>query len=175
MVGRGQGEAVGQELETLAGYWVAVADAAQRGRGGRGRFERGQDDRLVRTHACALVHRMRVAALKQNVLFCPRDEEGGARREPVEPLEIEVSAVHGVVGAGLDIDAVERMDIVQLAVGIMDKRWDIPAFVHASSSTPPSTTPNSSAKFKSRQEKTTPNHRQNNHLQKAASSLVGQQ
>ncbi len=122
---RGQREVVGEELESLAGYWVAIADAAQRVRVGRSRGKRGQDDRLIRTYPCALVGRMRIPALQQNVLFRPRDEERGAEREAIEPLEIEVAAVHDIVGSGLDLDPVEGMDIVQFSVGNMQKSRDI--------------------------------------------------
>ena len=44
---------------------------------------------------------------------------------PVKPLEIDVGAVHHIVGPGLDVDPVERMDIVHLAIGNMDECWDI--------------------------------------------------
>jgi hypothetical protein len=54
-------------------------------------------------------------------------------------------------------------------------RKDGAALVHAPSSTPPRIPRNPSAKFKSRQEKMTPNPRTNNQLQEAAGSLVGQQ
>ena len=55
---RGQDEVVGQELQLPAGFGVAVADAAQLVRIRRSRLERGQDDRLIRTDARTLVHRM---------------------------------------------------------------------------------------------------------------------
>ena len=44
--------------------------------------------------------------MEQDVLLVPCDEEGGAKREPVEPLEIDISAVHDIEGSGLGFDPV---------------------------------------------------------------------
>ena len=73
----------------------------------------------------ALVHRMRVAALEQDVGFGAHDEEGRAEREHVEALEIDVAAVHDVERAGLGQDLVEDVDVVHFAVGNADKRGDV--------------------------------------------------
>ena len=71
---------------------------------------------MIGAHAGGLVHRMRVAALEQNVGLGADDEEGRAEREDVEALEIHVAAVHDVERAGLRQNLVEDVDIVHFAV-----------------------------------------------------------
>ena len=54
---------VGQELESLPGFHIEVADSAQGiGIGFRG-FDRCQNDGVIRSHACSFVHRVGVAPL----------------------------------------------------------------------------------------------------------------
>jgi len=60
---------VGQELESLLRFDIEITDSAQGiGIGFRG-IDRGQNDGVIGSHACALVHRMRVAPLQQDILF----------------------------------------------------------------------------------------------------------
>src|ERR1700679_791612 len=68
---------------------------------------------------------MRVAALEQNVGFCPHDEESCAEGEDVEALEIHIAAIDDVECTGLRQNLVEDFDIVYFAVGNADKRGDI--------------------------------------------------
>jgi hypothetical protein len=71
---------------------------------------------MIGAHAGGLVHRMRVAALDQDVGFCAHDEECRVERELIETLEIDVAAVHDVEGASLDEDLVENIDVMHFAV-----------------------------------------------------------
>ncbi len=72
----GQHEVVGQKHQSLASDGIEVTHAAQRFRICRGRSDGGQNDGLVRAHARAFVHRMRIAALEQHVLLGAHHEEG---------------------------------------------------------------------------------------------------
>jgi hypothetical protein len=65
----GQGEVVGQKHQSLAGDGIEVAHTAQSIWIRRRRSDGCQDDGLVRVHSGAFVHRMRVAAFEQYVLF----------------------------------------------------------------------------------------------------------
>ena len=47
----------------------------------------------------------------------------------VQPLEVEIAAIHHVEGAGLDEQHVEHVDVVQLAVGDVDEGGDAAAQV----------------------------------------------
>ena len=80
---------------------------------------------MIGTDAGGLVHRMRVAALEQDVGFGADHEEGRAESEDVEALEIDVAAIHDVERAGLRQNLVEHVDVVHFAVCNADKRWDI--------------------------------------------------
>ena len=53
------------------------------------------------------------------------DKEGRAECEDAETFEIDVAAVHDVECSGLRHDLVEDVDVMHLAVGNADKRWDI--------------------------------------------------
>ena len=106
---RGKGEVVGQKLQLLAGFGIAIGDAAQLLWVRRGRLERGKNHRLIRVHARASVYRARGAAFVHDVAFAARHEEGRAERELVESLKIDIGAVIDIVGSGLGFDPVERM------------------------------------------------------------------
>ncbi len=80
---------------------------------------------MIGSNASGLVHRMRVAALEQDVGFGADDEEGRAEREDVEALEIHVAAVHDVERPGLRQDLVEDVDVMHFAIGNADKCGDI--------------------------------------------------
>ena len=56
-------------------------------------------------------------------------KEAGGLMEAVEPLEVEVAAIHHVEGARLGNEHVEDVDIVQFAVGDVDEARDSAAQV----------------------------------------------
>src|SRR5438093_11760243 len=94
----GEHKIVGQELQPLVGLRVEVTYAPQCIGIHRDRFEGGQNHRLIRAHARALVHGMRVASLEQHVRLGAHDKEGRAERKDEEPLKIDVAPVHHVEG-----------------------------------------------------------------------------
>src|SRR5271165_538464 len=118
---RRKSEVAGQKFQPLAGFQVAVCDAAQRVWIGRGRSARGQNHRVVRDYTRALVHRMRVTPLQAEIGFAARDKERGVERKAMEPFKIDVAAIHYVEGAGLDGQFVEDIDVMHLAVGDADE------------------------------------------------------
>ena len=82
---------------------------------------------MIGSQAAGFVHRTRIAALEQEVLFGAHDEKCGAEREEKETLEIDVAAIHHVEGARLGQNFVEDVDVVHFAFGNADKRGDAAA------------------------------------------------
>jgi hypothetical protein len=71
---------------------------------------------VIGTDAGRLVHQVRVTAREHHVGFRAHHQEGGAEREGVETLEIDVAAVHDIERASFGIDLVEDVDVVHFAV-----------------------------------------------------------
>src|SRR6266852_3972166 len=51
---------------------------------------------------------MGIATLQQDVLLGAGDKECGGERQPIQPLEVEIPAIHHVKGAGLRRDRSRR-------------------------------------------------------------------
>src|SRR5437016_9703517 len=83
---------VGEKLEPLSGFEIEIAHAPQRIRVRFDGVDGGQDDRVIGSNSGALVHRVGVAALQQNVGFGAHDEKGRAEREDVETMVVESKA-----------------------------------------------------------------------------------
>jgi len=81
MVSAGRVKVVGQKLQPLAGFGIAIGDAAQFLWVRRGRLVRGKNYCLIRVHARALVYRVGGAAFEQDVAFAARHEEGKAAEQ----------------------------------------------------------------------------------------------
>ena len=125
----GQGKVVGEEIERLVCLWVAVFDASQWLWVVGGGADTGQDNGLVTEQAGGFIDRSRVTAAVAGIGLGPDNEEGGGDSQGEQALEIEVGAVHDVAGTRLGDEQVEDVDIVQFAVGEMDKGGDIAAQV----------------------------------------------
>ena len=67
---------------------------------------------LVAEQSRAAIDRARIHALEFEVGFGASDKEAGGLMEAVEPLEVEVAAIHHVEGARLGNQHVEDVDIV---------------------------------------------------------------
>ena len=89
----GQYEVVSQEFEPLVCLRIEVVNTPQCIRIDFRRLNGGEDHRVIGSQACECIHWMRIAALKNNILFCTHDEECGTKREDEEPFEIDVAAV----------------------------------------------------------------------------------
>ena len=68
---------------------------------------------------------MRIAALQQDVVLGASDKERGGERQPVQPIEVEISAVHQVEGAGLWRDLIQNIHVMHFAVGDADEQGDV--------------------------------------------------
>src|SRR6266852_5685604 len=128
----GEHKIVGQKLQPLVGLRVEVTYAPQCIGIHRGRFEGCQNHRLIRAHARALVHRMRVASLEQHVRLGAHDKEGRAERKDEEPLKIDVAPVQHVEGHRLWQDLVEEVHIMHIPTGDADKCGNVAVQVQQS-------------------------------------------
>ena len=68
---------------------------------------------------------MGIAALQQNVLLGSSHEERRGERQPVEPLEVEIAAIHHVEGASFRRDLIQDVHVMHFAVGDADKQGDV--------------------------------------------------
>src|SRR5690242_3067321 len=84
---------------------------------------------LIANQARAAIDRPRVDSFAFEVGFGAGNEEALALVEAIEPLEIQVSAVHDVEGARLGNQHIEDVDVVQFAVGNVNKTGNCPAQV----------------------------------------------
>src|ERR1019366_10147338 len=121
---RRQRKLVGQEHQVLAGFGIAIADAAQVARVVLGGIEAVESNALVADESCVAIYRRRVYAPCIQVSLGARDEETSRLIQRIEPLEVQVTPIHDVEGAGLDEQQVQYIDVVHLAVGDVDEGWD---------------------------------------------------
>src|SRR3989338_3267934 len=119
---------IGQKHQ-LPSLGIAIADATQPRRIGLLGIEHEQFYFLVAEQSHAAIDRPRVHALESEIGFGASDEEAGGLIEAVEPLEVEVAAIHHVESAKLGKEHVEHVDVVQFAVGDVDETGDRPAQV----------------------------------------------
>src|SRR5438309_8483505 len=90
-------------------FGVVKADAAERVGVVFTRGSRGQQDSVIGAQAAGGIDGMRVATAKQDAALGAGDEEGATAGEDVETLEVDVSAIHHVEGAGLRHHGASRM------------------------------------------------------------------
>ena len=64
---------------------------------------------------------MRVAAAEIEIAFGTGNEERFCLMQDVESLEVEIAAVHDVVGAGHGHKMIQNVDVVQFSVGNQDE------------------------------------------------------
>src|ERR1019366_9376511 len=83
-------EVVGQELQTLAGLWVAIGDAAQRIRIRHSRTARSQNDRMVAAQAGSPIDWARIAPLEEHVGLGTHHKEGRRQGKAIETLKVDV-------------------------------------------------------------------------------------
>lgn len=117
-------EVIGEEHQGFGGCGVLESDAAQVlpiVLSGIESMERGG---LVAKQAGTAVGGGRVQASGVEVRFGSGDEEGACLSQSMETLEVEIGPVHDIEGPGLREQEVEDVDIVQLAIGDVDKAGD---------------------------------------------------
>src|SRR5207342_3302156 len=61
-----------------------------------------EDDDLVADEPCVAIHRRRIQAPCIEVSLGARDEEASRLIERIEPIEVQITPIHDVEGAGLD-------------------------------------------------------------------------
>src|SRR5262245_13515014 len=76
---------------------------------------------LVANQSRAAIDGPRADTLEFEVGSGTGNEEALALMEPVEPLEVEVSAIHNIEGTRLGDEHIEDVDVVQFAIGNMDE------------------------------------------------------
>ena len=104
-----------------------VFDAPQLVRVALGGIEALEPDGLVADDAGGTVDGVRVETPEPEIRSGSDDKKGRALGEPILTREVQVTSVHDIKGAGLWLQLVEDIDIVQLAIGDMDKRRNIAA------------------------------------------------
>lgn len=116
-----QGELIGQKHQCLAGLRVLEADAAQM----CGIIPLGvkavQGDGLVADNAGGAVRPGRIETMRIQIRLGAGDEEGARQMQDTEPLEIDIAPIHDVDRPHFGNQQVERMHVVQLAVGDVDE------------------------------------------------------
>ena len=118
----GQGKIVAEEEQMFTGLRVGEFDAAELVGIVFGGIEAGEDDGLVTGKAGGVIDGVGIQAAIAPVGLGADDEEGGGLVEGVEAVEVEVAAVHDVEGTGFGQEQVKDLDIVQFAIGDVDKR-----------------------------------------------------
>ena len=116
-----ESKVVGQKHNAFAGL-VLDHHAAQRDRIILAGIENRQYTGLVANDVrLGAIHRMRAATLELGVGLGSGYKEGIGLMNGEEPLEIEIASIEQVVGAGLDDQIVQGVDLVRLAVADMNK------------------------------------------------------
>lgn len=113
-----------QELVVLG---VVELDAAKRRWVIRVRLHARQHDGLIAAQTARLVDRMRIQPSILKVRLGADDEERLRPMQGMQPPKVEKATIHHVEASRLEGNLVEDVDLVQFAVGDMDKRRDIPA------------------------------------------------
>lgn len=120
-----QGKIVAEEDQMFTGLRVGEFDATELVGIVFGGIEAGEDDGLVTLEAGGVIDGVGIQAAIAPVGLGSDDEECGGLVEGVEAAKVQVAAVHDVEGAGLGQEQVEDVDIVQFAIGDVDKRGNI--------------------------------------------------
>ena len=117
----GKDEIVGQKHQAFVAFGIVVANATQRLRVALSGVVGFQDNRLIALDAGRFVDLVRIATAEIEIAFGAGNEERFGLMQDVEPLEVEIAAVHDVVGAGHRHKMVQNVDVVQFSVGNQDK------------------------------------------------------
>ena len=122
-----EGKVVGQEDETFVGVGMYKLNASEALRIFRRGVDACENDCLIATESRSFVDRPAFLDAELQVLFRARDEESHARLKAVESGEIDIAPSHGIEGARVEGEMVERFDIVHFAVGNVDKTGNVAA------------------------------------------------
>lgn len=119
-----QGKVVGEERNAFAGFLVPHHDAAQGGRIVLARVEHRDHTGLVAQHiGVDAIDRVRVAPLELGVALGADSEDSLRLIDGEQAPEVQISAIEQVVGARLDNQVVQNVDLVGLAIGNVNECW----------------------------------------------------
>src|SRR5258705_7492473 len=98
---RRQCEVVGQKDQPLAGLRIFEPDPSQGCLEALARIKAGERDSLIADQPCLSVYRTRVSTLGLEIGLGADDKEAASFMKAAEPLEVDITAIHDVDGAGL--------------------------------------------------------------------------
>jgi hypothetical protein len=114
---RAEREIVGQKHHALAGLGLSHHDTTQYGGVVGLRVEPGEHTGLIAQDVRGYpIHVLGVASLELHVALRTGNEERLRLRDGKQARKVDVAAVEEIERTGLEIDQIERVDIVQLAV-----------------------------------------------------------
>jgi hypothetical protein len=67
---------------------------------------------VIASKPCRAIHETLFPDCAAKIALCPRHEEGAGRREPPQPVVVEVRSIHHIERGRLDLQSVEHVDIV---------------------------------------------------------------
>lgn len=102
------------ETNTTERFWIEAGSAGS-----------GEDDGGIAAQSGGVIDGSIVTAEEVEVGFGPCDEEGFGRLETEESLEIDVSSIHDIVGAGFEGKLIEDGHVVRFALRNVYKTGDI--------------------------------------------------
>ena len=120
MVVAGKAGVVGQKDQRLACGGVVESDASHVFGIILDGVEALEHHALIGNHPSASIRWRRVNASGPQVVLGASDIEGSCLMKAIKPLEIHVTSVHHVEGAGLEDQHIEHLGVVGLAVGEVD-------------------------------------------------------
>src|SRR3984893_7649447 len=107
-----QCEVVGQEDQPLAGLRIFEPDPSQGCLEALARIEAGEHDSLIADQSRLLVHRVRVSTLGLEISLGTNDKEAASVVKATESIEVDITAIHDVDGAGLRYQLIQDVDVV---------------------------------------------------------------
>lgn len=132
LVERGDGQCrerrlIGEKDQRLCGLRVLESDTSQVIGIMLLAVETLESNGLVEQDAGRSIGGSGIHATRIQIGFGASDEKCPGLMQIVETFEIDVAAIHHIVGSGLGHQEVEHVEVVDLSIGDMDKARDIPS------------------------------------------------
>jgi hypothetical protein len=115
---------VGQKREIAIILSIKIANPPQRLGIINFRFGTGQDDGLVGSQVHGFIHGSRQNPPRLKIRLGSDDEKHAVLMKSIEPIEIQIAAIHDVKSSGLEGQLVEDSNIVRFPIRHMDKSRD---------------------------------------------------
>jgi hypothetical protein len=110
-------EVVGDEDQAFSGFRIQKAYSAQIATVEAFGFRSVEANRLIGSQSGGLVYRARFANVVAHVDLRPGNEERQSCMNPIEPSEIDVSAIHYIEGSSFEDYPIQGVDVVDLSLG----------------------------------------------------------